>query len=146
MRATATRMAQKTIGLEKQTKTLASAQYHAYLYIFWASLHEWKMKIPNLTFCGGRETRQGLHVSFPELRCSPLESNFKNNSSTFDQLWTRWNKSDKFHIAKEDKIRGVILTIEPLYEVKKDRLIERIQEDIKFRTKQFLRGQCTLVL
>ena len=42
------------------------------------------MKMPNLTFCGGRETRQGLHVSFPELRCSPLESNFKNNLSTFE--------------------------------------------------------------
>ena len=26
-------MAQKTIGLEKQTNNLASAQYHAYLYI-----------------------------------------------------------------------------------------------------------------
>ena len=51
--ATATRMAKKTTGLDKQNTTLHV--HHAILYISLLSLHDYVVKLPNFTFCGGNE-------------------------------------------------------------------------------------------
>ena len=48
--------------------------HHAFLYIFFLqSLQDYGMKVPNFTFCGGREDKNRLSFSFHELRYSLLE-------------------------------------------------------------------------
>ena len=48
----------------------------AFLYISLPSPHDFEVKVPNFTFCGGRGgTRQRLSFSFPQLRYSLLVFN-----------------------------------------------------------------------
>ena len=54
-------MAQKTIGLEKQTKTLASAQYHAYLYIIFGVVA--RMQNEN-AYCFVEDVKQDRDFTF----------------------------------------------------------------------------------
>ena len=44
----------KAIGLDWQNKNFARAN-HAFLHISLLSLHDYKVKVPNFTFCRGRE-------------------------------------------------------------------------------------------
>ena len=52
---TATRTAKKAIGLI--SKTTALHVHHAFLYISLPSLHDYNVKLPNFTFCRGREQK-----------------------------------------------------------------------------------------
>ena len=68
--------------------------HHAFLYIP-TSLHDYVVKMPYFTFCGGREpARQRLSSSFSELRYSLLEFNSRTNCQLLAN-WTRWNKRSK---------------------------------------------------
>ena len=50
--ATATRTAKNPVGLDWQTTTLHV--HHVFLYISLPSLHDYDVKVPNFSFCGGR--------------------------------------------------------------------------------------------
>ena len=65
----------KWLGLDWQNNN--SARAHCKL----PSLHDYDVKIPNFTFCGG-------------LRYSLLEFNSRKNCQHLTN-WTRWNKRDK---------------------------------------------------
>ena len=43
----------KAIDLDKQTTTLHV--HHAFLYVSLPSLHDYNVKLPNFSFCRGRE-------------------------------------------------------------------------------------------
>ena len=60
----------------KQQLTLARV-HHAFFCISLLSLHYYNVKVPNFTFCRGRERRQRLSFSFPELWYSLLEFHFR---------------------------------------------------------------------
>ena len=45
----------KAIGLDMTRKTTTLHVHHAFLYISFPSLHDYDVKFPNFTFCGGRE-------------------------------------------------------------------------------------------
>ena len=57
----------KSIGLISKTTTLHV--HHAFLYISLPLLHDYDVKMPNFTFCEGREhkTMTFFFPSFPEL-------------------------------------------------------------------------------
>ena len=55
MAATATRTGKKQ--WDKIGKTTTSHLQHAFLYISLPSLHDYDVKVPNFTFCGGRERK-----------------------------------------------------------------------------------------
>ena len=66
--------------------------HHAFLYIT-TSLHDYVVKMPYFTFCGGREpARQRLSSSFSELRYSLLEFNSRKNCQVLTS-WMRENNS-----------------------------------------------------
>ena len=52
----------KAIALLRKTTTLHV--HHAFLYISLPSLHDYDVKIPNFTFCGGREHKTTTFFSF----------------------------------------------------------------------------------
>ena len=56
----------KAIGLDWQNNNFARAS-RFFLYISLPSLHDFDVKLPNFTFCGGVNTRQRPSFSFPEL-------------------------------------------------------------------------------
>ena len=65
-------------GKKSNTFRLAKQELCTCITLFWyislPSLHDYDLKVPNFTFCGGCEhTRQRFSFSFPQLRCSPLE-------------------------------------------------------------------------
>ena len=66
----------KAIGFISKTTTLHAHQ--ALLYISLPSLPDYNMKVPEFTFCRGREHKTTTFFSFPELWYSPLEFNSKN--------------------------------------------------------------------
>ena len=68
--------------------------HHAFLYISLPSLHDYDVKLPNFTYCGGREHKTVTFFFFPELRYCPLEFNSRKNCQHLTN-WTRWNKRDK---------------------------------------------------
>ena len=41
--------------------------HHAFLYISLPMLHDYNVKLPNFTFCRGRELTATTFFSFPEL-------------------------------------------------------------------------------
>ena len=63
----------KTIGLIGKTTTLHV--HHAFLYISLPSLHDYNVKVPNFTFCRGREQTATTFFFFSELRYTLLEFN-----------------------------------------------------------------------
>ena len=67
-------------------KTTTLHVHHAFLYISFPSLHDYDVKFPNFTFCGGREHKTTtffffLRTSIQSFRVQPLE-----NLSIFDEL------------------------------------------------------------
>ena len=85
MTATATGTAKKPEVQIGKTTTLQ--EHHAFLHISLPSLHDYNVKLPNFTFCRGREKKTTtFFFSFPELWCSSLKFNFKKNLPTFDEL------------------------------------------------------------
>ena len=54
-------------------KTTTLHVHHAFFCISLLSLHDYNVKVPNFTFCRGRERRRRLSFSFPELWYSLLE-------------------------------------------------------------------------
>ena len=57
----------KAIGFSSLAKQQLCTCYHAFLYISLQSLYNYDVKMPNFTFCGGREHTTTTFVSFPEL-------------------------------------------------------------------------------
>ena len=55
----------KAIGLISKTTTLQV--HHAFLYISLPSLPDYNVKVPEFTFCRGREHKTTTFFSFPEL-------------------------------------------------------------------------------
>ena len=48
----------KAVGLIKKKTTTTTLHLHkALLYIYLPSFHDYDVKLPNLTFCGGREQK-----------------------------------------------------------------------------------------
>ena len=47
-------------------KTTILHVHHAFMYISLPSLHDYEMKMPNFTFCGGRVSRF-IYISLPSL-------------------------------------------------------------------------------
>ena len=66
----------KGIGLISKTTTLHV--HHAFLYISLPSLPDYNVKVPEFTFCRGREHKTTTFFSFPQLWYSPLEFNSKS--------------------------------------------------------------------
>ena len=60
--------------------------HHAFLYISLPSLHNYDMKLPDFTFCGGREHKTTTSFSFAELRYSLLDLTPEKKLPTFDEL------------------------------------------------------------
>ena len=88
--ATSTRTGKK-IGLDWQNNNFARAS--RFLYISSPSVYDNNMKVPNFTFCRGRE-HEATTFSFSELWNSLLELNYKKIGQHLTNL-TRWNKRDK---------------------------------------------------
>ena len=63
--ATATRTAKKQ--LVQISKTTILHVRHAFLSISLPSLHNYDVKMPDLTFCRGREHKTTIVFAFPEL-------------------------------------------------------------------------------
>ena len=55
----------KAVGLISKTTTLHMP--HPFLYISWPSLPDYNVKVPEFTFCRGREHKTTTFFSFPEL-------------------------------------------------------------------------------
>ena len=55
----------KAVGLISKTTTLH--MHHAFLYISVPSLPDYNVKVPEFTFCRGREHKTTTFFSFPEL-------------------------------------------------------------------------------
>ena len=73
---TATRTAKKqSVWLAKQQLCKCITLF---LYISLPSLPDYNVKVPEFTFCRGREHKTTTFFSFPELWYSPLEFNSKN--------------------------------------------------------------------
>ena len=66
----------KAIGFISKTTTLHAHQ--ALLYISLPSLPDYNMKVPEFTFCRGREHKTTTFFSFPELWYNPLKFNSMN--------------------------------------------------------------------
>ena len=81
----------KKIGLDWQNNNFARAS--RFLYISSPSVYDNNMKVPNFTFCRGRE-HEATTFSFSELWNSLLELNYKKIGQHLTNL-TRWNKRDK---------------------------------------------------
>ena len=81
----------KATGLNWQNNNFARASRFSL-----QSLHDHNVKVPNLTFCRGRElkTMTSFSFPFPELWYSLIEFNSKKNCQHFKN-WTSWNKRDK---------------------------------------------------
>ena len=56
---------QKSIGLISRTTTLHV--HHAFLYTSLPSLPDYNVKVPEFTFCRGRQHKTTTFFSFPEL-------------------------------------------------------------------------------
>ena len=63
----------KTKGLDWQNNNFARAS--RFLYISLPSLHDYNVKVPNFTFCRGREQTATTFFFFSELRYTLLEFN-----------------------------------------------------------------------
>ena len=48
-------MAKKAIGLDMTSKTTTLHVHHAFLYISLPSLHDYNVKLPDVSFCQERE-------------------------------------------------------------------------------------------
>ena len=67
-------------------KTTTLHVHRAFLHISLPPLHDYNVKVPNFTFCRGRERRQQLSFSFPWLWHSPLEFHSKKNCQHLTNL------------------------------------------------------------
>ena len=83
-----------SLGLDSFGKTTTLHVYQAFFYISLPSLHDYNVKVPDFTFCRGRERRQWLSFSFAELWYSLLEFNSTEICQHLTN-WTSWNKRDK---------------------------------------------------
>ena len=74
----------KAIGLDKQKNNFASAS--RFLYISLPSLHGYNVKMPNFTFCRGREqsTTTFFFLSWTLMQSFRIE--LQKNLPTFDEL------------------------------------------------------------
>ena len=89
-------------------------KYDAFLYISLPSLHDYDVKLPHFTFCGGREHKTSTF--FPEHRYKiSLEFNSRKICQHLTN-WTRWNKRDKFCLSSlVINIQRTLFLRKPLY-------------------------------
>ena len=85
---------QKSNWFRMAKQQLCTCMHHAFLYISLPWLHDYNVKVPNFTFCRGRERGQRLYFSLPELWNSLLEFNSRKIHHHLTN-WTKWNKRDK---------------------------------------------------
>ena len=64
---------------------------------FLPSLHDYDVKMPNFTFCGGHEHKTTIFFSWHEQYKQRVQTFRINSRKIFQHLtkWTRWNKRDK---------------------------------------------------
>ena len=89
----------KAIGLISKPTTFHV--HHAFLYISLPSLPDYNVKVPEFTFCRGREHKTTTFFSFPELWYSPLE--FLSTPKTFANIWR--SKRDGISTIKFEAVR-----------------------------------------
>ena len=82
----------KAIGLIRKTVTLHV--HHAFLYIFLPSLHGYDVKLPNFTFCGGRERKTTTLFFFSWTLIQSVRIQLQKKSPNLTN-WTRWKKRVK---------------------------------------------------
>ena len=82
----------KAIGLIRKTVTLHV--HHAFLYIFVPSLHGYDVKLPNFTFCGGRERKTTTLFFFSWTLIQSVRIQLQKKSPNLTN-WTRWKKRVK---------------------------------------------------
>ena len=76
-----------SVGLAKQQLCTCITLFCSLIFtVSLPSLHDYQRKGPNFTFCRGRERRQRLSVSFPELWYSLRFQLQTENVPTFDEL------------------------------------------------------------
>ena len=87
LQATTTATASRKVKMQKVwiSKTTTLHVHHAFLYFSLPSLHDYNVKVPNFTFCRGRERNQRLYFYSLELWYCLPESNSRN-LPTFDEL------------------------------------------------------------
>ena len=66
-------------------------KHHTFLYISLPSLNDYNLKMPHISFCGGREYKATSCFFFLWIL---LEFNFSKNCQHLTN-WTRWNKRYK---------------------------------------------------
>ena len=72
-------------GLAKQQLYTCSTLFCTLIYF--KSLDEYDVKLPQFMLCVGRENKTTTFFSFPEIRCSPLElSQLQKKLPTFDNI------------------------------------------------------------
>ena len=71
------------MGLDWQKKNFARAS--RFLYISLLSLHDYDVKLPNLTFCGGREHKTMALFFFFWTLIQSFRIQLKKNSPTSDE-------------------------------------------------------------
>ena len=79
------------IGLDWQNNNFARAS--RFLYISLPSLHDYNVKVPNFTFCRGREQTTTTFFFFSELQSFRIQL---QKICRYLINWTSWNKRDKF--------------------------------------------------
>ena len=67
-------------------KTTALHVHHAFLYISLPSQHDYVVKIPNFTFCGGREHKTRTFFFFSWTLIQPSRIQLQRKLPTFDEL------------------------------------------------------------
>ena len=93
----------KAIGLLSKTTTLH--MHHVFLYISLQSLHDYDVKMPNSRFVEDVNKRSWIFLSLFKLEYSPLRSQLKGNSPSFDIV------SELEETRQSLKKRGFVLQV-----------------------------------
>ena len=76
---------QKSFRFDEEKKN-NFARASSFLYISPPSLHDYELKAPNFTFCGGRELKATTFFSFSCTLKQSFRIQLQNNLPTFDEL------------------------------------------------------------
>ena len=83
----------KVIGLNWQNNNLHA--HHAFMYISLPSLHYYDVKMPNFTFCGGREHKTTTFFFFLWTSIQSFRIQLQQKLPRFDELNVITNKWDE---------------------------------------------------
>ena len=80
--------------------------HHAFLYSSWPSLHDHNVKVPNFTFCRGREHKTTTFLFFSWTLIQSFRIQLQKKLPTFDEL--KW----RFHSRRRRCCLSSLLTLD----------------------------------